>query len=54
MTTSSSAAGRVPAALSYSLESWGWDAQLAEALGAQPAGGLWPGRVIAQPAAFGA
>ena len=48
MTTSSGAAGRVPAALPYSLESWGWDAQLAGALGSQPVGGLWPARVIAQ------
>jgi ribosome biogenesis GTPase len=48
MTTTSSAAGRVPAAPPSSLESWGWDEELASALGRQPAGGLWPVRVIAQ------
>ena len=48
MTSDSSAAGIVPAALSSSIESWGWDERWATAFGPLAAEGRSPARVIAQ------
>ena len=48
MTTVSSAAGRIPAALSPALEAWGWDSARASEFASLTEGSLWPARVIAQ------